>query len=335
MSDAIRIEIPDNAPVRLDKALFDCLPEGTGISRTKMTALIKAGAVVRDTGEVVAGPKVKPQMGDVFVLTLPKPEPSLLIGENIPLVILHEDEHLIVIDKPIGLVMHPAPGSPSGTLVNALIHHVGDGLLAVGASGRPGIVHRIDKDTSGIVVVAKTDLAHLKLAAQFADHSIEREYLAITKGVPDRADPRLAGLRGVGFEEGGWLRIATQFGRHPGDRKRMAVLAEGGRHAITRFQIEERLNQAFGLIRCRLETGRTHQIRVHLSYLGHGLVGDQSYGTRRMISRDFPEARGFGRQALHAARLGFLHPATRAFLRFESQPPDDFTGLCETLRNKV
>ena len=332
MSDAIRLVIPADPPVRLDKALFALLPEGTGISRTKMTTLIKDGAVMRDGGDVVTGPKVKPKEGDVFWVTPPPPVGTTIKGEDIPLTILHEDADLIVIEKAVGMVMHPAPGSLNGTLVNALIHHVGEGIKEIGAVERPGIVHRIDKDTSGIVVVAKTAAAHLGLAKQFSDHSIDRQYLAVTKGVPDRADARLAGLRGVGFEEGGVIRVATQFGRHPSDRKKMAVLSDGGRHAVTRFVLEERLGSSFALIRCKLETGRTHQIRVHLSYLGHGLVGDQTYGTRRNVSSDYPEAKAFPRQALHAAVLGFIHPTTKEFLRFESPPPRDFTILCESLK---
>ncbi|MEO1563990.1 MAG: RluA family pseudouridine synthase [Pseudomonadota bacterium] len=333
MSDPIRVTIPDNPPARLDKALFALLPDGTGISRTKITALIKEGAVQRNTGEVVTGPKVKPISGEVYFVTPPPPVALTLIGQDIPLAILFEDDHVIVLDKPVGLVMHPAPGAPDGTLVNALIHHLGAGLKDVGAEGRPGIVHRIDKETSGIVVVAKTPLAHMELSKQFADHSIDRQYLAVTKGVPDRADARLAGLRGVGFEDGGVIRVATQFGRHPTDRKRMAVLPDGGRHAITRFTLEERFGPQFALIRCRLQTGRTHQIRVHLSYLGHGLVGDRTYGTRRNVSADFPAAKEFPRQALHATVLGFVHPETRETLRFETKPPKDFTALCEALQN--
>lgn len=332
MSEVIRLVIPADPPARLDKALFDLLPEGTGISRTKMTGLIKEGGVARESQSGAIGPKVKPKEGEVFLVTPPPPIATMIAGEDIPLDILHEDDDLIVVDKPVGMVMHPAPGSPNGTLVNALIRHVGEGIKDIGAVERPGIVHRIDKDTSGIVVVAKTSAAHLALAKQFADHSIDRQYLAITKGVPDRADARLAGLRGVGFEDGGVIRVATQFGRHPSDRKKMAVLLDGGRHAITRFVLEDRLGGSFGLIRCKLQTGRTHQIRVHLSYLGHGLVGDQSYGTRRMISSDYPEAKSFQRQALHAAVLGFIHPTTKEVLRFESQPPNDFTFLCEALK---
>ncbi|MEM9716967.1 MAG: pseudouridine synthase [Pseudomonadota bacterium] len=334
MSEVIRLVIPADPALRLDKALFTLLPVGTGISRTKMTDLIKSGAVSRGEDGVITGPKVKPVEGQIYDVTLPVPEMTSIEGEDIPLDILHEDADLLVINKPVGLVMHPAPGSPNGTLVNALIYHVGDALKEIGAAGRPGIVHRIDKDTSGIVVVAKTNAAHLGLARQFADHSIDRQYLAVTKGVPDRGDARIGGLRGVGFEDGGIIRVATQFGRHPGDRKKMAVLPEGGRHAITRFQVEQAFGTSFALIRCRLETGRTHQIRVHLSYLGHGLVGDKTYGTRRSISADHAAARGFGRQALHAAVLGFIHPITGENLRFESAPPPDLAKLCELLQSK-
>lgn len=331
MSEPIRLIIPENPLPRLDKALFAALPEGTGISRTKVTKLIQEGHITREGGEVVTGPKVKPQAGEVFLL-IPPPDPvTAMVGEDIPLEVLFEDDDLMVINKPVGLVMHPAPGAETGTLVNAVIHHVGEGLKDVGAAARPGIVHRIDKDTSGIVVVAKTSAAHTGLSKQFSDHSINRQYLAVTKGVPDRGDARIAGLRGVGFEDGGVIRVATQFGRHPSDRKKMAVLREGGRHAITRFVVEDRLGADFALIRCRLQTGRTHQIRVHLGYLGHGLVGDKTYGTRRSISADYPEARAFPRQALHAAVLGFVHPITGEDLLFETPVPEDMATLCAAL----
>ncbi|CAN0603626.1 unnamed protein product, partial [Ectocarpus sp. 12 AP-2014] len=199
------------------------------------------------------------------------------VAEDIPLAIVYEDDDLIVVDKPTGMVVHPAPGSPSGTLVNALLHHFGGKLSGVGGEKRPGIVHRIDKDTSGLLVVAKSDAAHHGLAAQFADHSLERSYLAVCHGVPDIGDPRLAGVKGVGFEQGGIIRITTQLARHKTDRQRQAVLFQNGRHAVTRLRLAETFGTSAALISCKLETGRTHQIRVHLAHIGHGLIGDPVY----------------------------------------------------------
>ncbi len=206
--------------------------------------------------------------------------------EAIPLDIVFEDDDLIVVNKPAGMVVHPAPGSPSGTLVNALLAHCGDSLSGVGGAKRPGIVHRIDKDTSGLLVVAKSDRAHDGLADQFADHTVERVYKAVCHGVPDAADPRLRGIRGVSFEEGNTLRITTHLARHKTDRQRQAVLFHGGRHAVTRVRVSQVYGQpaAAALLECWLETGRTHQIRVHLAHVGHALIGDPVYGGRRKLS---------------------------------------------------
>ena len=257
--------------------------------------------------------------------------------EDIPLDVVFEDDHLIIVNKPAGMVVHPAPGSETGTLVNALLHHFGGDLSGVGGEKRPGIVHRIDKDTSGLLVVAKSDAAHAGLAKQFADHSISRRYLAVTKGVPSKADPRLAGLRGVGFEDGGVIRVATNIARHKTDRKRMAVVQDAGRHAITRAALLEDFEHS-ALMECWLETGRTHQIRVHFSHIGHGLVGDPIYGLRKaMPSSAFEEddlatVKGFARQALHARTLGFIHPVTDEKVEFTSEIPQDFHDLLEVLR---
>ncbi len=321
---AIRLAVPDGFEGdRLDRVLTALAPEG--FSRSRLTTLIRDGAVSLD-GATVTDARAKVKSGAVYVLTVPdaigaEPEP-----EAIPLSIVFEDAHLVVIDKPAGMVVHPAPGAERGTLVNALLHHCGDTLSGIGGVKRPGIVHRIDKDTSGLLVVAKTDIAHQGLAALFAAHDLDREYLAVTRGAPDRADPRLMGLPGVSMD-GPWFRVETLIGRHPGDRKKMAVLRGGdGRHAVTRFRVEAHLPPRAALIRCRLETGRTHQIRVHLSHLGHGLIGDQVYG--RSVIAGLPEAaQAFPRQALHAATLGFRHPVTEAELRFESPLPPDMAGL--------
>ncbi|KIT14574.1 Ribosomal large subunit pseudouridine synthase D [Jannaschia aquimarina] len=271
--------------------------------------------------------------GDAVEIDLPPPEAVDIAPEEIPLRIVHEDADVLIVDKPAGMVVHPAPGTPYGTLVNALMHHLGDDLSGVGGRARPGIVHRIDKDTSGLLVVAKTDAAHHGLAAQFEAHTAERVYRAICHGVPDPADPRLRGLRGVSWE-GASLRIATNLARHPTDRQRQAVVWDHGRHAITRVRMVEDLGAA-ALVECRLETGRTHQIRVHMAYVGHGLLGDPVYGGRRKMPKDQPgagAAASFSRQALHAAVLGFVHPANGETLRFESEMPEDMADLLTALR---
>ena len=278
--------------------------------------------------------------GAAIVVTLQEASESHIAPEDIALEVLYEDDALIVVNKPAGMVVHPAPGSPSGTLVNALLDYCGADLSGVGGVRRPGIVHRIDKDTSGLLVVAKTDAAHHGLAAQFAAHSVERRYQALVFGAPDAGDPRLRGVRGAGFETGNVLRITTQLARHKTDRQRQAVLFQGGRHAVTRVRVLERFGTpvALSLAECWLETGRTHQIRVHMAHTGHGLVGDPVYGGKRKLAKSaLPEAaaeavRVFPRQALHAADLGFLHPVNGQILRFEAPLPADFNDLLEILR---
>lgn len=291
-------------------------------------------------GTVTREPKARVAEGDLIEIDLPEARESHIGAEAIALVVVHEDDDLIVIDKPAGMVVHPAPGSPEGTLVNALLHHCGQSLSGVGGARRPGIVHRIDKDTSGLLVVAKTDAAHQGLAAQFERHAVERVYRAVVHGLPDAGDPRLRGLPGVRFEPGGVLVIVTRLARHPADRQRQAVVAQGGRHAVTRVRVVESFGAppAAALLDCWLETGRTHQIRVHLAHAGHGLIGDPVYGGRRRLpARALPAqgvaaAQGFGRQALHAAVLGFVHPVSGMALRFEAPLPADMTGLIAALR---
>lgn len=312
---------------RLDKALAVGAPQG--LSRSRLTTLIRAGAVARQGGATVTDPKAKVKAGEGFEVTLPPAEDPDPTPENIPLTVIHEDEYLIIVDKPVGMVVHPAPGAPNGTLVNALLHHCGDSLSGINGVKRPGIVHRIDKDTSGLLVVAKTDAAHHGLAEMFAAHDLDREYLAVTRGAPDRADPRLMGTPGVTVDPP-WFRVETLIGRHPADRKKMAVGKGDGRVAITRFQVEDRLSSRAALIRCRLETGRTHQIRVHLAHLGHGLVGDQVYG--RGKTHGLPDfAANFPRQALHAATLGFVHPISRKYEKYVSEIPPDMRNLVVSL----
>lgn len=331
---------------RLDKALALLAGHIPGLSRSRIAQLIAAGAVSGRSGETVTEAKRKVKPGEIFTLDIPPAQPIEPAPENIPLTVVYEDADLIVIDKPAGMVVHPAPGAETGTLVNALLHHCGDSLSGIGGALRPGIVHRIDKQTSGLLVVAKSDAAHAGLSALFAAHDIERRYLALAWSAPSRADPRLAGLAGVSFEPGGWVRIEAAIARHPNDRKRMAVAPQGshppGRHAVTRLRAIEMFGPAekpfASLIECRLETGRTHQIRVHATYAGHALIGDPVYGRPRALSEKLvaPEVSAalaaFPRQALHAATLGFTHPVTGAEIRFESPLPTDIAKLVELLR---
>ncbi|MDA5094713.1 RluA family pseudouridine synthase [Aliiroseovarius sp. KMU-50] len=336
----IEVVIAENPPKRLDKAIARDVPEEAALSRSRLAKLLAEGAITRG-GEVITDPRGKVEVGDVLLISVPVAEESHIGPEDIPLDIVHEDEDLIVVNKPAGMVVHPAPGSPGGTLVNALLHHFGGELSGVGGVARPGIVHRIDKDTSGLLVVAKSDAAHHGLAAQFEKHTAERHYRAVVHGVPDQADPRLNGLKGISFEPGNILKITTQLARHKTDRQKQAVLFSGGRHAVTRARIIE----SFGtpgqaaLVDCWLETGRTHQIRVHMAHAGHGLIGDPTYGGRRKLNAKAigPEAieatRAFPRQALHAATLGFKHPVSEEKLSFAAPLPEDMLTLIEVLRN--
>ncbi len=335
----MRVVISAAPPPRLDKALARDVPEAAALSRTRLARLIAEGHVSRG-GDVLADPKAKVAEGDVLDIRVPEAEQSHIGPEDIPLDVLYEDADLIVVNKPVGMVVHPAPGSPSGTMVNALLHHFGDDLSGVGGEKRPGIVHRIDKDTSGLLVVAKTDRAHHGLAAQFEAHSVARSYLALCYGVPDTGDPRLRGLRGVSAEPGAVIKVTTQLARHRTDRQKQAVFFGQGRHAVTRARLLESFGTppTLALLECRLETGRTHQIRVHMAHIGHGLVGDQTYGGRRKlaasaVSGEVAEAvQGFARQALHAAELGFEHPVTGAWMTFEAPLPDDLARLIALLR---
>ncbi len=334
----VLFDIADNPPPRLDKALARDVPDDAALSRSRLARLIAAGAV-QVNGAVITAPRAPVAPGDAVAITVEDSIESDMSGEDIALVVIHEDDDLIVIDKPAGMVVHPAPGSPTGTLVNALIHHCGDGLSGVGGEKRPGIVHRIDKDTTGLLVVAKTDRAHHGLAAQFAAHTVERRYLAICHGVPDPADPRLHGVKGTSFELGNILKVQTHLARHKTDRQRQAVYFHNGRHAVTRARIVKRLGTpaAAALLECWLETGRTHQIRVHLAHCGHGLIGDATYGGRRKLSAVSVGAEGqaaalaFPRQALHAATLGFVHPGSGAAMQFEAAMPGDMAELAAAL----
>jgi len=303
----------DEATGRVDKLLANLLPE---MSRARVQALIAQGRVSRD-GLAVADASARAQPGD-YRLEIPPPEPAEPQAEAIPLTVLFEDAYLIVIDKPAGMAVHPAPGSQSGTLVNALLHHCGDSLSGIGGVARPGIVHRIDKDTSGVVVAAKTDAAHQGLSALFAAHDIDRLYVALTRGAPRGA------ARGT---------LEGAIARSSSDRKKMALVKSGGRHAVTHYAVERVFGPAekplAARIACTLETGRTHQIRVHLASAGAPCLGDPTYGSgppAEKVRAAIVEA-GLARQALHAAVLGFRHPVTGETLRFESPLPPDMARL--------
>ncbi len=337
-SDIISVIIQADPPSRLDKALARDVPEEARLSRSKIGRLIADGFVKLEDAAVTDA-KARPVAGQVYAIAVPPPAEMHAAPEDIPLDIVHEDPDVIVINKPAGMVVHPAPGSPSGTLVNALLYHFGQGLSGTGGALRPGIVHRIDKDTSGLLVVAKSDEAHNALAAQFADHSVHRRYVALCHGVPDPGDPRLMGLRGIASEAGG-IRITTELARHKHDRQKQAVTWAGGRRAVTHVQVVDRFADQVAQIACRLETGRTHQIRVHLSYAGHALIGDPVYGRHRAAkSSALGEAAGavagFSRQALHAAELGFVHPRTGKALSFKADLPSDMAVLLAVLRGSA
>jgi 23S rRNA pseudouridine1911/1915/1917 synthase len=298
------------APGRLDKALA----EASGLSRERVKALIADGAASVN-GAAATNPSAKVSGGEGYAITLPPPAPLDTQAQDIPLAVVFEDEHLIVVDKPAGLVVHPAAGNLDGTLVNALLHHCAGRLSGINGTLRPGIVHRIDKDTSGLLVVAKSDAAHEGLARQFADHSIERTYLAICAGLPRPA----AGT------------IEARIGRSDANRKKMAVLAETssrGKHAVTHYRTISPLDGC-ALVECRLETGRTHQVRVHLASIGHPLLGDPVYGRDPKALRPLLKELHFARQALHAASLGFVHPVTGERLGFTAELPADMAELID------
>jgi 23S rRNA pseudouridine1911/1915/1917 synthase len=302
------------SPARLDKALADA----TGLSRARVQALIEEGRVEL-AGKPATSPSAKVAEGTAFAIVIPPAIDAEAGPEDIPLTIAYEDEHLIVVDKPAGMVVHPAVGNRSGTLVNALLHHCAGQLSGINGVARPGIVHRIDKDTSGLLVAAKTDAAHEGLAAQFAAHTVHRRYLAVCAGHP-------------AVDEGV---IDARIGRSDADRKKMTVLPNNssrGKSAITRYEVLERLDHA-ARIECRLETGRTHQVRVHCASIGHPLLGDPVYGRTPKPLRAMLERIGFARQALHAAELGFVHPIGGQTVQFRSNLPQDMAELIDQLRH--
>jgi len=304
---------PEAAGERLDKALAAQLPT---LSRARVQALMATGAISLD-GVAVHDVSAKARAGQTYSVCVPPPEPATPQAQPIPLTVLFEDADLIVIDKPAGMAAHPAPGSPDRTLVNALLHHCAGSLSGIGGVLRPGIVHRLDKNTSGVMVAAKSDAAHQGLSALFAAHDIERAYIALTRGAPDPS-------RGT---------ISTQIARSSSDRKKMAVVRQGGREAITHYRVERtfgpQVKPLAARVLCRLETGRTHQIRVHLASKGAPCLGDPVYGSGppALAVRQAMVRAGLTRQALHAAVLGFVHPITGEPLRFETPPPADMARL--------
>lgn len=296
---------------RLDRALATLVPT---LSRERIKALISTGSV--KIGEVAhRDPSAKARAGTAYSLHIPDPTPDKAEAQDIPLDIIFEDDHLLVLDKAAGLVVHPAAGNLDGTLVNALLHHCAGRLSGIGGVARPGIVHRIDKGTSGLLVVAKTDRAHVGLARQFADHSIERRYLAVVNGLPNP-------MNGT---------VDAPLARSPQNRKKVAIVDGGrGKRAVTHYRLLQPLKDA-SLVECQLETGRTHQVRVHMASIGHALLGDPVYGRTKPAHREILRDLGFNRQALHAAVIGFVHPIDRKNCRFESKIPDDMQRLFSNL----
>ncbi|MCK5758203.1 MAG: RluA family pseudouridine synthase [Clostridiales bacterium] len=291
--------------IRIDTYLPEVMEE---MSRSYAQKLIADGRVLVNNCPIKA--KYKLKIDDVITVEIPEVILYEAKAQDIPVEIIYEDDHIIVVNKARGMVVHPAPGNHDGTLVNALLFHCNGRLSSINGVERPGIVHRIDKDTSGILVVAKTDTAHRFLGEKFAEHNIDREYIAA--------------VRGIVSENG--ARIEAPIGRHPTDRKKMAVNTRNGKYAVTHFNVEKRYRKAT-LIKARLETGRTHQIRVHLSYIGHPVIGDETYGGAK-------SGHSIKGQALHAAKLGFEHPDTGEKMNFEAQPPEEFKLLLEELENE-
>ena len=295
---------------RLDRLLADHVP---ALSRSRLKNLIETGRV-SIAGETITEPGYRVKPGQAVMLIIPPPVDETPRAQAIPLQVAYEDDDLIVVDKPAGLVVHPAPGNPDRTLVNALLAHCGASLSGIGGVRRPGIVHRLDKDTSGLMVAAKNDAAHHGLSAQFAARRLSRTYRAVVWGVPRPATGRIAGA----------------IGRDPRNRKRMAVRENGGKPAVTHYRVLNPLDPLWSLVECRLETGRTHQIRVHMAHRGHPLVGDTLYGGARRRGIDERVRKRLAlcpRQALHAAALSFVHPVSGAALAFESPLPDDMHAL--------
>ncbi len=305
----------DTTGIRIDKFIAGEIAE---FSRSQVQKLLEEGYVFADD-EIIADKNFKTRLGDMYQITLPEPQAATPVAQDIPLDVLYEDEDLIVINKPAGMTVHPAAGAYNDTLVNALLFHCKGSLSGIGGVARPGIVHRIDRNTSGVIVVAKNDIAHRGLAEQFFKHSIERTYYAFVYNVPNP-------LKGV---------IEGNIARSSYDRKKMALVSQGGKTAITHYETVAIYNNAVSLVKCNLETGRTHQIRVHLSSIGCHLIGDDVYKGKKSILKLPEPVKGyvniFPRQALHAASLGFMHPRTGKFLSFTANFPKDMQMLQKEL----
>ncbi|MDC0158901.1 RluA family pseudouridine synthase [Rhodospirillaceae bacterium] len=315
-------DLNSNRTVRLDRWLTDRIagnPDFPKISRTQLKNLIQNKCVSCDR-KIIEDPSLPVRYGQLYTIEIPEPKPAVPQAENIDLNIVYEDQHLIVINKPAGMVVHPAPGSIEGTLVNALLSHCGNTLSGIGGVRRPGIVHRLDKDTTGLIVVAKSDEAHQHLVHQFAARTIKRTYEAAIWGVPDKPADR----------------IYLPIGRSRINRKKMAVVQQGGKPAATNYVLEEQFGTIASLIVCKLESGRTHQIRVHLNYIGNSIIGDPLYGGSKKISTGEGSvlniAHEFRRQALHAKSLEFIHPSKQDPVRFSAPLPYDMQTLVEALR---
>ena len=306
METTILTATPEAAGQRLDAFLAEALPE---LTRSAAQRLIAEGQVAVD-GKIPAK-SLKLTGGETVSVHLPEPEEAQALPEDIPLDVVYEDDDVIVVNKPVGMVVHPAPGHSGGTLVNALLHHCGDSLSGIGGELRPGIVHRIDRDTSGLIIAAKNDFAHQALSVQLQDHSLCRTYEAVVVG----------NLR----EDSGT--VDAPIGRCPSDRKKMAVVRQGGRNAVTHWQVLERFS-GYTYVRCRLETGRTHQIRVHMAYIGHPLYGDTVYGAKKPVP-------GMTGQCLHAVGLTFRHPRTGEMVELSCPLNEEFAAFLRKLRGGV
>ncbi len=312
MSENLTITVPENlSKMRLDKFLADSFPE---YSRNQFIRLIEAGAVQIIGQNTQLSPDDKVVAGTTYTIVPPEPVEPDPEPENIPLDIVYEDNDLLVVNKPAGLVVHPGAGNWTGTLVNALLYHCGDSLSGINGVKRPGIVHRIDKDTSGLLVVAKNDQAHVGLAKQFEVHSIQRTYDAFVWGLTDKSG-----------------RIEGNIGRSPSNRQKMAIVKVGGKPAVTHFERVDAYGVLASHIKCHLETGRTHQIRVHMNSIRHPLIGDELYGSAPKTAPE--KIRFFPRQALHAGLLGFIHPLTQKQMLFEAPLPKDLLDLKQQLEN--
>lgn len=330
MTDKRFITLETRNPGRLDKALAEaCLqgkePATEGLSRARLQHLIRDGFVSRaETGEAVKDPAFKTGANESYKIILPPPEAAAPEAQDLPLSILYEDNDLLVLNKPVGLVVHPAAGHRDATLVNALLAHCGASLSGIGGVARPGIVHRLDKDTSGLLVVAKNDFAHQSLTSQFADRSLSRVYKALVWGVPNPLEGEIEGA----------------IGRHPRARQKMAVVTRGGKEALTHYKVLETFGLVASLVECRLATGRTHQIRVHMEHIKHPVIGDPVYGSRRRAAKDGEKGliallEAFPRQALHAGEIKFIHPRTNKPMKYKASLPSDMAALLKRLRETI